>query len=86
VCIHFRRAPIGIGQKGARVEKKVAIGVLCLVTMLWTISVVITFIEEDEVIDPSLTALMTTIVGGVLWYLYKVGTKNGNGPPGDDEK
>jgi uncharacterized membrane-anchored protein len=57
-------------------EKKVAVGVLILVTTLWSISVIMTFIKEDEVIDPSLTALMTTIVGGVLFYLYKTGTRN----------
>ena len=61
-------------------EKKVAIGVLILVTTLWSISVVITFVKENEVIDPSLTALMTTIVGGVLFYLYKTGAKNGGKP------
>jgi uncharacterized membrane-anchored protein len=58
-------------------EKKVAVAILVLVTTLWTISVLITFIKEDEVIDPSLTALMTTVVGGVLFYLYKVNTRDG---------
>jgi hypothetical protein len=58
------------------VEKKVAIGVLVIVTTLWATSVVITFVDEDEVIDPTLSALMTTIVGGVLVYLYRAGVKD----------
>lgn len=60
-------------------ERKVAICVLVTVAALWSISVMLTFVNQGRVIDPLLHALMTTVVGGAIVYLYKV--KNGDSAP-----
>ena len=51
-------------------ERKIAIAVLAIVTTMWAVSVALTFLNEKRVVDPTLSALMTAIVGGVLVFLY----------------
>jgi ABC-type enterobactin transport system permease subunit len=51
-------------------ERKIAFAVLAIVTIMWAASVVLTFLNSKRVVDPTLSALMTAIVGGVLVYLY----------------
>jgi len=51
-------------------ERKIAIAVLVTVTAMWAVSVALTFLNEKRVVDPTLSALMTAIVGGVLVFLY----------------
>jgi len=51
-------------------ERKIAFAVLVVVTVMWAASVALTFLNSERVVDPTLSALMTAIVGGVLVYLY----------------
>ena len=51
-------------------ERKIAFAVLAIVTVMWALSVILTFLNSKRVVDPTLSALMTAIVGGVLVYLY----------------
>lgn len=58
--------------------RKVAIAVLAVVVVLWAVSVVLTFVRDKAVVDPTLSALMTAIVGAILYFMFENRRKGGS--------